>query len=252
MKQWNFRPHDSCPFCLHPHEDTEHVIQCQHADALQLWQDQFQKIEESLTKWDTEVTLKVAICQDLQAWRQKNHLTSINYLPQEIQKAVSDMRRIGYDRILEGLLPHSVIAVQQEYYDTKESRRSGKAWGKKVYTLFWNTLMALWAGRNEQLHKTDRIHELEGLSTLKSAIKAEFDLGLHRLPACEFSIYFSVPYETLCQRHISALRTWLHTIRLGRELHGGHDIIIDEYSVNGPFRSWLGLHKWVLGDFRPV
>ena len=161
----------------------------------------------------------------------------------EARKPVQDMRKIGYSRILEGLLPKSVIEYQQSYYTTTESKKSGKAWGKKVYVLFWECLKKLWAGRNEQLHLTDRIHDLEGLDTLKAAIQSEFILGLHRLPACEFSIYFSTPFDKLCTRHITSLRTWLQTIRLGRELHGGSDIITDDYSVNGPFWSWLGLPK---------
>ena len=243
VKQWNYRPHDACPFCMQDKEDSEHILLCQHEDAIKLWHEQLQKIEESLTKWDTEVTLKVALCQDLQSWRHKERLPSLQFLPSHVRKPVIDMRSLGYARILEGLLPRSVIEFQEDYYKDSESRKSGKSWGKKVYNLFWNVLQALWAERNKQLHNTNRIYDLQGLDTLKDAIRQEYNLGLHRLPACEFSIFFSSPVETLLTRDIVSLRVWLQSIRLGRELHGGIDIIHDECSVNGAFRSWLGLGK---------
>ena len=61
-------------------------------------------------------------------------------------------------------------------------------------------------GRNEQLHDTERIYELQGLPVLKEAIHQEYGLGLHRLPAYEFSIYFSSPIDTMLKRNIESLR----------------------------------------------
>ena len=75
------------------------------------------------------------------------------------------------------------------------------------------------------------------------AIQDEYNLGLHRLPACEFSIYFTLPIHTLITKPIENLRLWLLTIRLGRQLHGGIDLIKDEFSEDGPARAWLGLPK---------
>ena len=76
---------------------------------------------------------------------------------------------------------------------------------------------------------------------MKTAICQEHQLGLHRPPVCEFSIYFSIGVETLLTRGITFLQVWLRAIRLGRELDGGIDIIQDEYFGNEPFQSWLGV-----------
>ena len=241
MKQWKFRPYDSCPFCMQENEDTEHIMLCQHQDAINIWNTQLLAIKELLTKWETEANLQVALCQDLQAWRHNSHLPSLTLIPPPLRRPLIDMRQLGYDRILEGLLPKTVIDYQDKYYKEMESRKSGSSWGKKVYKLFWSVLKELWMGRNEQLHQTNRIQDLQGLPVLKESIRREYQLGLHRLPACEFSIFFSSPVEKLLEREMSALRIWLQSIRLGRELHGGSDIIQDAYSVNGGFRNWLGL-----------
>ena len=244
MGQWKFRPNTGCPFCLHPDEDTAHILSCQHQDALQLWKEQLDKIMKSLQKWDTEQTLQVALIEDLHAWRNKLPYSDSRFLPPKLRKVIRSLRKLTYDRVLEGLLPSNIIQYQEDYYRLDEqSKKTGANWGKKVYTLFWDVLQQLWAGRNEQLHKTDRIKDLQGLPTLIDAIQHEFQLGIHRLPACEFSIYFATPVDSLIKRDISALRTWLLTIRLGRDLYGGSDIIVDEYSTNGPHRAWLGLPK---------
>ena len=241
MKQWKFRPHDECPFCMQAQEDTQHILLCQHHDAIAIWNKQFLLIQESLTKWETEATLQVALCQDLQSWRHNHHLSPLRFLPQGLQRPIADMRQLGYDRVLEGLLPKSVIEYQDSYYNELDTRKTGTTWGKKVYKLFWKVLKELWMGRNEQLHQTNRLQDLQGLPVLKEAIRREYQLGLHRLPACEFSIFFSSSVDKLLERDISALRIWLQSIRLGRELHGGSHLIQDEYSTNGAFRSWLGL-----------
>ena len=100
----------------------------------------------------------------------------------------------------------------------------------------------IWSGRNAQLHETERIAQLHGLPQLKQAITQEFNLGLHRLPAHEFSIMFTTRMDIVLKRPIESLRHWLLTIRLGQELHGGIEQIQDEISENGPLRTWLGLH----------
>ena len=68
MRQWKFCPKDECPFCMQPDEDTLHVLtSCQHDQALNLWDEQCIVIEESLTKWDTDCTLQIALMSDLQS-----------------------------------------------------------------------------------------------------------------------------------------------------------------------------------------
>ena len=52
---------------------------------------------------------------------------------------------------------------------------------------------------------------------------------------------FSTQIDIVLQHPIESLRSWLLTIQLGQELHGGADQIIDEFSHNSPLQSWLRL-----------
>ena len=143
---------------------------------------------------------------------------------------------------LEGYIPKSMICAQEVYLQQTECHQRGTNWAKKVYKACWTLLKEIWVRRNEQLHETQRIAELQGLATVKLAIEAEYSLGLHRLPACEFSIYFSTQLEKLLEQSIDQLQSWLLAIRLGQELHGGINEIYNDFSINGPLRSWLGLN----------
>ena len=244
MRKWNFRVKDLCPFCMSEVETTTHILHCQQTDAMEIWYSSLVTFRNTLERLKTEPTLVEALIIELDLWRGGLPFPPIHNYPSTMQQVILELRDISYDQVLEGLLPKSLIHYQHTYFQTEElSKYTGKNWGKKVYKACWTLIKALWVGRNEHLHKTDRIHELQGLPLVIDAIKAEYQLGLHRLPACEFSIYFSTPIEEKIKQPLENLRIWLLTIRLGRQLHGGIDHIQDDFSQNGPARSWLGLQK---------
>ena len=235
---------DGCPFCDHPEEDTQHILTCQHNDALQIWSQALQVFTQKLEKFKTHPTLMTAIMNELVTWRYKLPEIPITHIHSEIRACIKDLRQMTVPTFLEGHIPRSMIKVQDEYFQQNEKHSPrGTTWAKKVYKACWALLKEIWIRRNEQLHETKRIEELQGLETIKLAIASEYRLGLHRLPACEFSIYFSSRLEQLLTRPIEQLRSWLLTIRMGRELHGGSNEIFDEFSSNGPMRAWLGLNK---------
>jgi len=60
----------------------------------------------------------------------------------------------------------------------------------------WEMIHTLWMERNEQLHKTDRIHELHGKQNLLQAIRAEHEIGISTLPF-HMNAYFNVTIERL-------------------------------------------------------
>ena len=244
MRRWNFRVKDLCPFCMSEIETNTHILHCQHHAAMDIWYKSLEKFRRKLISIKTDPILLEALFVDLDAWKSGMPFPPIRNFPPLLQSIMTDLQSISYDQFLEGLLPRSLIAYQDSKFKEDESSKyTGKQWGKKLYKACWVILKDIWIGRNEQLHNTDRIHELQGRPLVLSAIEAEYQLGLHRLPACEFSIYFSTPLNIRLQSPLENLRIWLLTIRLGRQLHGGIDLIQDDFYTNGPARQWLGLPK---------
>ena len=45
--------------------------------------------------------------------------------------------------------------LQQQYYHTQSSRRSGKLWMSKIIRKLWKIAWQLWTHRNQALHDTE-------------------------------------------------------------------------------------------------
>ena len=242
MALWKKRAMDNCPFCLEPDEHTFHILTCPHAEATKVWDSSLETFIKSLTRLNTETEFLSTLTYDLHCWRNAQPYLLINSISTNLQPIFIHLRQIKYDKFLEGLIPKELIRHQETYFRAQEScLQTGKSWGKKVYKLLWEFTNSIWLGRNQQLHDTDRIKELQGLPLVLQAIQSEYNLGLHRLPPSEFSLLFATSFEILKKRSIDSLRHWLLTIRLGRNIHGGINIIQDIFAHDGPIRSWLGL-----------
>ena len=222
MALWKKRAMDNCPFCLEPDEHTFHILTCPHAEATKVWDSSLETFIKSLTRLNTETEFLSTLTYDLHCWRNAQPYLLINSISTNLQPIFIHLRQIKYDKFLEGLIPKELIRHQEKYFRAQEScLQTGKSWGKKVYKLLWEFTNSIWLGRNQQLHDTDRIKELQGLPLVLQAIQSEYNLGLHRLPPSEFSMLFATSFEVLQKRSIDSLRHWLLTIRLGRNIHGG-------------------------------
>ena len=88
--------------------------------------------------------------------------------------------------------------------------------------------MGIWDERNSQLHKTERIHDLEGMPVVREAIENKWKIGIGRLPASQFSQYFRLPLDKLMMKSYDYQKTWLTTIRQGRILLDPSNLCNDE------------------------
>ena len=80
-------------------------------------------------------------------------------------------------------------------------------WTRQMIKYTWEMLFDIWNERNKKLHETKHIEELEGVPVMQQAIKAEWEQGLGRLPASEFSKFFRQKvFET--NDSIPSLQTW--------------------------------------------
>ena len=126
MQKWNFRIGDDCPYCLHPKEDTTHVLHCPHHDLLTVWNEAFSRFIEKLDKLGTEPSLLAALYNDLLAWRMNQPLPHLEFIPVSLHTLVQNLRSLTYDRVLEGLLPTSIINYQENFFcQDKSSQKTG-------------------------------------------------------------------------------------------------------------------------------
>ena len=105
----------------------------------------------------------------------------------------------------------------------------------------WEALFAIWENRNHQLHQTQRIKEFEGLPVLQTAIKAEWSIGIGRLPASQFSNYFKVPMKQLLQKSMEYQKHWLMIIRQGRILMDPTNLLQDSFAESRALQQWIDI-----------
>jgi hypothetical protein len=119
------------------------------------------------------------------------------------------------ERFLEGIIFDDILQIQTEYYKELQRRSTVFSWATKLSNFMWEMIHTLWMERNEQLHKTERIHELHGKQQLLQ--------------------------ERLLRKSIQDQIAWFYAVRRSREMTGCPQLILDEFTTNIHLCKWVGL-----------
>ena len=238
-----YRLDGSCPFCLAPNEDTDHILDCQHEEAQGLWKKHLLTFVFTLHKYKFPVTFIIAIKRELSAWRLRRVPPLLSTYPEPTRSMISDQRLIGWNQFLLGFIPSSwnthFVHILRDKHLLR--RYSPVLWASKLIRATWQFIHDTWEARCRKLHETDLIHDLSGKTQLLLSIKAELAIGLHNLPACDFSRLFSIPTSTLLNKPLEYLKDWFVTIRSARILYNDTSLLTDLFTTEISLRRWVGL-----------
>lgn len=78
----------------------------------------------------------------------------------------------------------------QQHFINIDSLQTSGPWAVHLIKTNWELIFQIWEHRNQHLHYTDRIKELEGSSELYRAVRRELKIGIGSLPVSGFSQYF--------------------------------------------------------------
>ena len=84
---------------------------------------------------------------------------------------------------------------------------------------------------------------MEGKKEIIEAIKAEYDIGLSRLPAYGFSYMFKEKVTTLTESSLSKMKHWLSIVKQGSIVYDDPNRIEDEFFTKGSLYKALDLHE---------
>ena len=248
MVRWKLRHDGACPFCTLPNENTTHILTCNHVDALAVWDEAILKFLNNAFGYDTCWYVRLAISRELTAWRHNLPSPDLSYYPALLQQAVQEQRTIGWKQFLEGIISKRWrLYMHLLFQEQGEGHSSGK-WVCNLLKGLWNLLFHIWNGRNQQLHKTQRIKDLEGLPLLKQAIRQEWNKGLGLVPASEFSRFLSPAIDDILKRGEESLKLWFLTVRQGRILFDQRNLIQDDFSSSKALQQWIGLSYTLTDD----
>ena len=69
----------------------------------------------------------------------------------------------------------------------------------------------------------------------------KWETGLGRLPASEFSRYFSIPIDHLLAKPVDYLMQWFLAVRQGRILLDPDRLLQDEFVTSKSLQQWVGI-----------
>ena len=248
MQRWKMRHLGHCPFCNEPNEDTLHIMQCKHSDSFLHFDDAIKDLIKKLFKLDTCSYLLKALRNELYAWRNHQSLPNIDNYPTLLQQTIHQQRQIGWKQFMEGLITQSWGLYMSRYYKSRQMQKTGNKWATRLIKYVWEATFVIWETRNAQLHQTERIHELEGVSILKQTITNEWKQGLGRLPTSDYSHYFTITIEALMEKSIEYLKSWLMIVRQARVMMDPSHLIHDEFAESIALQQWIGISYEITDD----
>ena len=245
MEKWNMRYKGHCPFCKYPKETTTHVIKCQHVAPTEKWKELLKEYDATLARLHTNYYLRKAIIYDIWDWRQNRIKArpTLLYADNELQDAVMEQRSLGWKVFLEGLISTKIIEYQRNFHLQSDRYDKAFTWPTKVIKAGWKLITAMWDYRNDALHQTPTIEDMEGIEVINKVIKQERNIGLSDLPMLEFSHLFRISEEELMKKSTEGKKDWLCTVKMARHLHQDRNKQEDEIDLNDTLRTWIGLPR---------
>ena len=241
MKLWNKRLVSSCPLCNHPIEDVDHILRCQSAGAIEVWQQSVSNILEWLHANNSCPDLANLAINILSSFKSNQPVTlHDNVLFDGVFKVFTAQKSIGWRLFIDGCFSYEWAKVQQEYLDWMGSRKSGKKWVANLICQLWDLQWNTWMHRNSVLHNTPIVELMSGTACLDQALRHEWRLGFNDMPV---TIKAMLPdhIETVLQMRVADKKGWLVLLRRTRESQGDNRIQ-DEFSKEGSsLRKWVGL-----------
>ena len=191
----------------------------------------FQSHGKNLQKINTCHTVLLAIRDELIAWRYDRPPDTANYHPL-LKSAIKEQRIIGWRTFLEGQISQKWAQYMSHYYNIERSHKTGKAWAAKVISYVVKFTFYIWEQQNKQLHNTARILDLEILPVLENSIKMEWLTGIGRLPASEYSRYFTMPIKQILSKPLEWKQMWFQIIQQAQILLDTSHLFNDEFATS--------------------
>ena len=94
-------------------------------------------------------------------------------------------------------------------------------------------ITSVWQVCNKELHKTDRLEDMEGKKEIMKTIKQEYKVGLGRLPAYRFSYILKKKETEILQKSQEHINHLLAIVKQGSILYHGPNWIGNEFSYQG-------------------
>ena len=145
----------NCPCCPEPDETTDHILLCENPARRELYFRSVDKLEEWLTKTETQPDLAAMVIKYLRK-RGTVSMRSCYCGPRSNRslawRLAKEHDRLGWTNFTEGRISRKYERVQCKHYKKIESMRSSAKWDAKFVDQLFCLIHRQWTYRNKYLH----------------------------------------------------------------------------------------------------
>ena len=187
-KLWGTDADDHCPLCGQP-EDHLHVPRCSSIAAQTKWTTLLSEFHHWCQENRTAPPIQQFLGDILHTIRAPQDTPSLTpwyrlhgLPPPDMTSTCEAQLRLGAQCLLEGLLVQGWATLQEQYYRSCGSRRSGHLWATNLSKQLIFIGHGMWEHRNDVFHSDDNIVNQQRLTAIDRKIHDQFDMGFHDLP----------------------------------------------------------------------
>ena len=216
--RWKHDSDDHCPRCGCP-EDHCHVNKCSSASASKTWEACLSDLSMWLDGQNTDPSISASILYVLSLIRDPSSSVpeSLRNSTETVSQGLADQQIIGPECLLEGLLSSQWAIIQQQFYSSSGSRRSGPLWAARLVQQLLMIGFTMWEDRNDALHSDKSVKAIRRSQELNDAIRDQFRMGVKDLP---FNIrpYLRTSIHNVLLRPLVVREEWLRLVSRERSL----------------------------------
>lgn len=230
----------TCPFCHINYEDLQHIFHCPAISPSNLRQTSLQTLKQWLIRKQTQGDILHFIISFLDNWFSRPTMP-LHFFSSDgdVNNALYAQSALGGWALLCGFISKAMVSLQQSFYSSIHSRRTGSRWATETTKQLWLLSFNIWDHRCSHLHDSPSFLNLHGLSYLKERISYEYTLGHSSLPT-QYKKYFRVTLPDLLSSQPPQLKSWFLLIRSIRETTALH-LVTDRFLDDKALRRWIGL-----------
>ena len=188
-QRWGLDNTDLCPLCGKATEDHRHVPRCPSLSATTQWHSSLCALQEWFDASNTSPPIADFVVSMLSSLRRDDWVPPTMWYRFSssdrllFDQARADQLRIGAQCLIEGLLASQWAPLQQRYFRSLGSRRSGAIWASNLSQQLILIGFQMWTNRNSVFHSDDNVAALAERNVLDSRIRDEFRAGSQGLPS---------------------------------------------------------------------
>ena len=206
------RTSNLCPSCEKV-ETHRHILRCQSDRATQA----YRNIEREFEHWLKQTTsdeIREAVMAHLLAYREEEDVEDRNYWSQKLKEVSRHQKEVGENAFVEGLLTHGWERIQNEYIQSRESKRNAGRWVRELIKKLWNVSWDMWDSRNGEVHKNKATRKEQIIAQLNKEIMEAHTAGQINtfLPRME-KVFFRKELTEILRGTEYQKRTWLYIAR---------------------------------------